>query len=92
MDTENFIVKRAELVSELQRRRSMDLDAYPFRMVRDYGIKLPTWARLALSFVTRGGALSRMMELGIPLAFPFLFRKQMPFMERLVYRIFSHKS
>jgi hypothetical protein len=92
MDTENFIVTRAELVERLQSRRQKDLSTYPFRMVEEYGMKMPAWARLVLSFVTQGGALARLMEMGLPLAVPFLFRKKMPFMERLVLRIFSPKS
>jgi hypothetical protein len=92
MDTENFIVTRAEFLERLQSRRQKDLGSYPFRMIEDYGVKFPAWARLALSFVTRGGALARLMEMGLPLAVPFLFRKKMPFVERLVLRIFSPKS
>ncbi len=92
MDTENFIVKRAELVEELQRRRMSDMGSYPFQLMKEYGVRLPTWARFALSFVTRGGVLSRMMEVALPLAVPFLLKKQMPFFDRLVHRIFSPKS
>ena len=92
MDTENFIVSRASLLERLQARRQKDLSAYPFRMMEDYGVKFPAWTRLALSFVTRGGALARLMEMGFPLVVPFLFRKKLPFMERLVLRIFSPKS
>ena len=92
MDTENFIVTRADLVERLQSRREKDLTTYPFRMIEDYGVKFPAWMRLALSFVTRGGAFARLMEMGLPLAVPFLFRKKLPFMERLVLRIFSPKS
>jgi hypothetical protein len=92
MDTEDFIVSRAGLLERLQTRRDKDLGGYPFRMIEDYGVKLPAWARLALSFVTQGGAFARLMEMGLPLAIPFLFRKKLPFMERLVLRIFSPKS
>jgi len=92
MDTENFNLERSRLVERLQARRAAELTSYPFRMMDDYGVTLPPWARLALSFVTRGGALSRFLEVGLPLAVPFLFRKQMPFVERLVHRIFSPKS
>jgi hypothetical protein len=92
MDTKDFIVGRAELLERLQARRSRELSGYPFQMMNDYGVKLPAWARLALSFVTRGGALSHLLEVGLPLAVPFLFKKQMPFFERLVHRIFSLKS
>ena len=92
MDTENFIVSRTELVERLQNRREKELQSYPFRMMEDYGVRLPAWARLAMSFMTRGGALSRLLELGLPLVVPFLFRKQMPFVDRLVQRFFSRKS
>ena len=92
MDTENFIVTRAELLERLQARRQKDLTSYPFRMIEDYGVKFPAWTRLLLSFLTQGGALARLMEMGLPLAAPFLFRKKLPFMERLVLRLFSPKS
>ena len=92
MDTENFILNRAQLVEQLQVRRARDLASYPFQMMRDYGINLPAWARLALSFVTQGGALNRLLDVGLPLAIPFLFKKQMPLIDRLVQRLFSPKS
>ena len=92
MDTENFIVSRAQLVEQLQRRRSSDVDSYPFKLMRDYGIQLPVWARLGLSFMTRGGVVTRLMEIALPLTIPLLFKKQMPFFDRLVHRIFSRKS
>jgi hypothetical protein len=92
MDTEDFIVSRASLLERLQTRRAKDLTSYPFRMIEDYGVKFPAWTRLALSFITQGGALARLMEMGLPLVVPFLFRKKLPFMERLVLRIFSPKS
>jgi hypothetical protein len=92
MDTENFILTRSRLVEQLQARRAKELASYPFRMMDDYGIKLPSWARLVLSFVTSGGALSRFLDVSLPLAIPFLFKKQLPLFDRLVQRIFSPKS
>ncbi len=92
MDTEDFIVSRASLLERLQTRREKDLGSYPFHMADYYGVKLPAWARLVLSFVTQGGAFARLLEMGLPLTIPFLFRKKMPFVERLVLRIFSPKS
>jgi hypothetical protein len=92
MDTENFILARAGLVAELQKRRSRDPETYSFRMFQGYGINLPSWAKLGLSFMTREGAIMRLMELGLPLALPFLYRRKMPFVERLFHRIFSPKA
>jgi hypothetical protein len=92
MDTKDFIVGRAEITERLQGRRSRELSSYPLHMLDNYGVKLPAWAKLALSFVTRGGALSHLLEVGLPLAVPFIFKKQMPFFDRLVHRIFSLKS
>jgi hypothetical protein len=92
MDSENFIVTRSRLVEQLQARRARDLASYPFHMMDDYGIKLPAWARLVLSFVTRGGSLSRFLDVGLPLAVPYLFKKQLPLFDRIIQRIFSPKS
>lgn len=92
MDTKDFIVSRTELVERMESRRRSDLSSYPFRMVEHYGVKFPAWARLALSFLSQGGALSRMMEISMPFVVPYIFRKQMPLVDRLVQRIFSRKS
>ena len=92
MDTADFILDRTRLTEQLQARRAKDLTSYPFRLMDDFGVKLSPWARLALSFVTRGGAINRLLEIGLPLAVPFLFKKQMPFFDRIVHRIFSRKS
>ncbi len=92
MDSENFILSRSALLDRLRGRRATRLSSYPFRMLDEYGMKMPAWARLALSFVTRGGILGRFLEVGIPLAAPFLLRRHMPFAERLLQRIFSTKS
>ena len=92
MDTKNFIVTRAELLESLQARRERSLGSHPFRMADDYGVRLPAWARLGLSFFTPGGAISRVLEFGLPLAVPLLFRKKESFANRLVRRIFSAGS
>jgi len=92
MDTKDFILERAELMERMQDRRHRDLQEFPFRMIEDYGVKLPPWARLALSFISQGGALNRLMEISMPFVVPYFFRRQMPFMDRLVHRIFSRKS
>ncbi len=92
MDTEYFVVRRSELTELLQQRRALELTTYPFQMMEDYGVKLPAWARLGLSMFARGGLMGKFLELGIPLAAPFLFRKKMPFVSRLIQTIFSAKS
>jgi hypothetical protein len=92
MDTENFIVSRHQILERLEERRRKDYTSYPFRIAEEYGVRLPSWARLALSFVTSGGVLSRFLEVGLPLALPFLVKKQMPSFGRLVQRFFSPKS
>jgi len=79
-------------MERLQARRATQLEFYPFRMMDHYGLRLPTWARVALSFVTRGGLLSHLLEVGLPLAMPFFYKKQAPFFERLIQRIFSPKA
>jgi len=92
MDTENFIVERHRLIERLEVRRAKDLSSYPFRMGEDFGIKLPSWARLALSFVSNGGLINRFLEVGVPLALPFLLKRQAPSWSRLVQRFFSPKA
>jgi hypothetical protein len=92
MDTEHFVLDSARISERLAARRSVTLSSYPSHAMERFGVQVPLWAKLALSFATRGGALSRLLEIGIPLAAPFLFRRQMPFLERLVHRIFSAKS
>ncbi len=92
MDTKNFILARRELMDRLQARRARELSNYPFRMPDDFGVKLPTLARWALSFASQGGAISKMMEIGIPLAIPFLFRKKTSFMGRLLSRFVPPKA
>lgn len=92
MDTESFVVRRAELVAQLQARRERDLGTYPFRMIEEYGVRLPAWARLGLSFISKGGAMSRLLEMGLPLAIPLIFRRKMSFVDRLVQRLFTSKS
>jgi hypothetical protein len=91
MDTEDFIVSRREILERLEERRKRDYTSYPFRIAEEYGIRLPSWARLALSFVTSGGLLSKFLEVGLPLALPFLVKRQIPSWGRLVQRFFSPK-
>jgi hypothetical protein len=92
MDTENFIVERNQIVERLEARRAKDLSNYPFRITEEYGVKLPSWARLALSFASGGGILNRFLEVGLPLALPFLIKRQVPSWGRLVQRFFSSKA
>jgi hypothetical protein len=91
MDTENFILKRREILERLEARRVKDYTSYPFRIAEEYGVHLPSWARLALSFVTSGGLISKFLEVGLPLALPFLVKRQVPSLGRLVQRFFSPK-
>ena len=92
MDTENFILERQRMIERLEARRAKDLSQYPFRMVEDYGMKLPSWARLALSFVSKGGILNRFIEIGVPLALPFLLKRETPSWGSLARRFFSSKA
>ena len=92
MDTEHFILERRELLERMEERRAKDLSSYPFKIGEDFGIKLPSWARLALSFAGRGGLLNRFLEVGIPLALPFLMKRQVPSWGRLVQRLFLPKA
>lgn len=92
MDSENFILERNRLTTRMNDRRHERLEAYPFRMFQDMGLKMPVWARLALSFISRGSVMSRFLEVGLPLAAPFIFSRQLPLVDKLVHRIFSRKS
>ena len=92
MDTENFILKRHQLLERLEERRAKDLSAYPFRIGEDYGVKLPPWARFALSFMGRGGIINHLLEVGLPLAVPFLLKRQTPSWGRFVSRLFLPKA
>jgi hypothetical protein len=92
MDAKNFILNRHQILVRLENRRQIDVTNYPFQMGKEYGIQLPAWARLALSVVTQGSVLSRFLQVGLPLAAPFLLRRQMPSWGRLVQRFFTPKS
>jgi hypothetical protein len=92
MDTENFLLKRRALLERLEERRSKDLASYPFRMGDAWGIKLPGWVRWALTLVPTGGLVSRFIQIGLPLAVPFLFKKQTPLISRLLARLFPSES
>ena len=92
MDSENFILNRREILERLEVRRSKDLSTYPFRIGKDYGVQLPAWAQLVLSFASQNGILNRFLEVGLPVALPFLLKRQAPSWGRLVQRLFSPKS
>jgi hypothetical protein len=92
MDTENFLLKRRSLLERMEERRSKDLSSYPFRMGDVLGIKLPVWIRWALSLAPSGGLISKFVQIGLPLAIPFLFKRETPFMSRLLARFFPSKS
>ena len=92
MDTENFILRRHVLLERLGERRSRDLSSYPFQIGNIWGVKMPIWLRWGLSLVPNGGLVSRLMQVALPLAVPFIFRKQAPLVTRLFDRIFPSKS
>jgi hypothetical protein len=39
-----------------------------------------------------GGLISKFVQIGLPLAIPFLFKRETPFMSRLLARFFPSKS
>jgi len=92
MDTESFILNRREIVERLEARRAKDLSAYPFRMAENLGIQFPSWARWALSFASQGGAFSKVLQIGLPLAIPLLFNKKTPMVQNFLSRIFPPKA
>ena len=92
MDTENFLLRRRALVERLEERRSKNLSSYPFRIGEAWGIKLPVWIRWALSLVPSGGIINRFIQIGLPLAVPFLFKRQTPLISRLLARFFPSES
>ena len=92
MDSENFVIKRHRIMERLAERRAKELTSYPFRMAEDYGMNLPSWARLALTFASKGGVLSRVLEIGLPLAVPFLMKKKTFSLGRLVQQFFLPRS
>jgi hypothetical protein len=92
MDTENFLLKRNALLERLGERRTKDLSLYPFQMGTSFGLKFPIWARLALSLVSRGGILSSLMQVALPLAAPFFLKRQPPIFIRLFDRFFPSRS
>jgi hypothetical protein len=92
MDTENFLLKRRALIERLEERRSKDLSTYPFRMGDAWGVKFPVWMRGALSLLPSGGLISKFIQIGVPLAVPFLFKRQTPFITRLLARLFPSES
>lgn len=92
MDTEDFLLKRRPLLERLDARRSKDLSAYPFRMGGAFGLKLPVWARWALSLAPGGGLVSKLMQIGLPLAIPFFFKREPPLLNRILARFFPSKA
>ena len=92
MDTEDYLLKRRALQERLAERRSKDLSRYPFRMGDALGVKLPTWIRLAFTLVPTSGMISRFIQFGLPLAAPYLFKKQPPLLNRLLARFFPTES
>ena len=92
MDTENFLLRRRAILERLDQRRSRDPSGYPFRMGSVFGMKFPFWMKWGLSLATRGGVLSRLLEVGLTLAVPLLLKKQQPFLSRLLARFQSSEA
>jgi len=57
-----------------------------------FGMKFPFWMKWGLSLATRGGVLSRLLEVGLTLAVPLLLKKQQPFLSRLLARFQSSEA
>jgi hypothetical protein len=91
MDSEDFIVDRREIVARMEERRSRDVSSYPFQMGAGFGFQLPGWLRMALSFAPRGGLVSSLMQISLPLVAPFLLKKQIPLLSRLLTRFYPSK-
>ncbi len=84
MDTENFILRRRQVTDRLGTRRARELTAYPFILGGNSGFHLPGWARVALSFVPRGGLVTALMGSVLPLVAPFLMEKKSSILSRFL--------
>ena len=92
MDTENFLVRRRDLTERLYERRVRDRSTYPLPLGTHFGLELPLWARCALSLMPRGGLVSSLLQIGLPLAAPFVFRKKVPWINRLLTHFLPSKA
>jgi hypothetical protein len=92
MDTKDFLLKRQAILERLDERRSRDPSAYPFQMGSIFGMKFPFWLKWGLSFATRGGVLSRLLQVGLTIAAPLVLKKQLPFLSRLLSRFSSSEA
>jgi len=83
MDSKDFLLKRRELLDRLETRRARDISTYPFRLGGAFGLKFPAWMRWLLTLVPVGGLAGGLMRVALPIALPFIFRKQPPLLDRL---------
>jgi hypothetical protein len=77
MDTENFLLKRRALLDRMEARR----------LANAGGVKLPAWMRWAIRLAPSGGVLGPLIQIGMPLVIPFLFRRQASWFSRLLVRL-----
>jgi len=90
MDTENFLLKRRSLIERLESRRAQDLSAYQGGSL--FGLKLPMVARLALSMVPRGGIVTSLLQIGLPLAATFFLKKKPSFISGILARFLPSRA
>lgn len=92
MDTKTFLVKRQILEARLIERRSADVSDLPFRLPAYFGVRLPVWSRLALSFASRRSSVGTLLGFLLPVASSFLLRKQRPYLSRILEFFFLSKA
>jgi hypothetical protein len=57
-----------------------------------FGMKFPSWLKWGLAFAAQRGMITRMLQLGLTLATPFLIKKELPILGRLLAKLQSSES